>query len=124
MRRVQASSLQSSVHLSATHIHLAAMNMGQGQDWDTVVLRKSKPKAGTVNKDKVVNDALRSGGQVTACAVCISLTQPPLYLTQVPCRMQTDQRTHHLLQHCTDASTASCSLHYCSKVCAGCLTIG
>ncbi|CAK0782818.1 hypothetical protein CVIRNUC_006013 [Coccomyxa viridis] len=40
------------------------MNMGQGQDWDTVVLRKSKPKAGTVNKDKVVNDALRSGGQV------------------------------------------------------------
>ena len=40
------------------------MNMGQGQDWDTVVLRKSKPKAGTVNKDKVVNEALRTGGEV------------------------------------------------------------
>ena len=42
------------------------MNMGQGQDWDTVVLRKSKPKAGTVNKDKVVNEALRTGGEVGA----------------------------------------------------------
>ena len=42
------------------------MNMGQGQDWDTVVLSKRKPKAGTVNKDKEVNEALRSGGQVRA----------------------------------------------------------
>ena len=40
------------------------MNMNSSQDWEPVVLRKSKPKAGTVNKDKVVNEALRTGGQV------------------------------------------------------------
>ena len=68
--------------------------MGQGQDWDTVVLRKSKPKAGTVNKDKVVNDALRSGGQVSACAVCTSFAKPPLYLTQLPCSIQVENWSH------------------------------
>ncbi|EIE22602.1 MBF1-domain-containing protein [Coccomyxa subellipsoidea C-169] len=42
------------------------MNINGGQDWDTVVIRKKAPKAGTVNKDKVVNDALRAGAQIEA----------------------------------------------------------
>lgn len=42
------------------------MNINGGQDWDTVVIRKKAPKAGTVNKDKVVNEALRSGAQLEA----------------------------------------------------------
>lgn len=43
------------------------MNLN-GQDWDQVVIRKGKPKtaAGTVNKEKVVTEALRSGAQVEA----------------------------------------------------------
>lgn len=43
------------------------MNINGGQDWDTVVIRKKAPKAGTsVNKDKVVNEALRAGAQIEA----------------------------------------------------------
>lgn len=42
------------------------MNLNGQQDWDQVVIRKSKPKAGTVNKDKVVKEALRSGAQIEA----------------------------------------------------------
>ena len=43
------------------------MNINGGQDWDTVVIRKKTPKAGTsVNKDKVVNEALRAGAQIEA----------------------------------------------------------
>ncbi|KAL6984818.1 Multiprotein-bridging factor 1c [Sarracenia purpurea var. burkii] len=34
------------------------------QDWDTVVLHKSKPKAQDLRDPKAVNQALRSGGQI------------------------------------------------------------
>ena len=42
------------------------MNLN-GQDWDQVVLRKSKPKPGTgVKKETAVAEALRTGAQVEA----------------------------------------------------------
>lgn len=41
------------------------MNL-QGQDWDEVVIRRSKPKPGAVKKESAVNEALRTGAQVEA----------------------------------------------------------
>jgi putative transcription factor len=37
------------------------MNMGGGQDWDTVVIRKKKPTSATLKDESAVNAARRAG---------------------------------------------------------------
>lgn len=42
----------------------ANMNMGSGQDWDTVVIRKRAPTAGAAKDKSAVAAAVRSGAEV------------------------------------------------------------